>query len=356
MNRRRGQRRKQLLREVTNDAVASVADTLPSSSEQMAVPPQINRSLFHYTTADGIIGILQDQSLYATHAGFLNDSTECRSILAVLLPRLEAELREVVPRLVNLKLLQSSILTEYGDEIYKQEAETMLRAMTEATNSTAPYFITSFCIHEPNTLAHKHGLLSQWRGYARGGFAIEFDELALDDLNKQENKRYRYQGLITEKVIYRDHEYEVGTEKFAGFAGALLKNLFPKIADKLTDVLGAKVTNDFSRPFLSTAPFLKNESFQEENEYRIVALCNRPSVKDKSDQRDAKPIKFRSTSSGQIIPFISLYQELKIKLPIKSIVVGPHLHRSAQRAALEILLEKCGIDVPIRFSEIPFRD
>jgi hypothetical protein len=138
------------------------------------------------------------------------------------------------------------------------------------------------------------------------------------------------------------------------FRGSVAEPL--KIADKLTDVLGAKVTNDFSRPFLSTAPFLKNESFEEENEYRIVALCNRPSVKGKSDQRDAKPIKFRSTSSGQIIPFISLYQELKIRLPIKSIVVGPHLHQSAQRAALEILLEKCGIDVPIRFSEIPFRD
>jgi hypothetical protein len=87
-----------------------------------------------------------------------------------------------------------------------------------------------------------------------------------------------------------------------------------------------------------------------------MALCNRPTVKDSSDQRDAKPIKFRSRSSGQIIPFISLYQGLKITLPIKSIIVGPHQHQSGQRTALEILLEKCGIDVPIRFSEIPFRD
>jgi hypothetical protein len=148
-------------------------------SDQTAVPDQLNRSLFHYTTADGIIGILQDQSLYATHSDFLNDSTECRSILAVLLPRLEAELREVVPRLVKLKLLESSILTDYGDELYRQEAENMLRVMPEATNNTAPYFITSFCIHEPNTPAYEHGLLSQWRGYTRLNIAPSLSALPI---------------------------------------------------------------------------------------------------------------------------------------------------------------------------------
>src|ERR1035441_3962462 len=35
-------------------------------------------------------------------------------------------------------------------------------------NNTAPFFITSFCMHKKGTAVHEHGLLSQWRGYARG--------------------------------------------------------------------------------------------------------------------------------------------------------------------------------------------
>jgi hypothetical protein len=332
----------------TNDA-ASVFDNKVSNLSQTS------RSLFHYTDVDGLIGILENQTLRATHSDFLNDSTECRTILSILLPMIETELREIVPKLVDLKVLNPTIMTDFGGEIYKLEAQKMLQAMVSATNNVAPYFITSFCIHDPSDPAYQHGLLSQWRGYARGGFAIEFDEVGLDKLNMEENKTHRYQGLVTEKVIYRDHADHVKSEAFSGLAGALLKNIFPKASDKLTGVLGSKSTDDIGKSFLSTAPFLKNASFEEENEYRIVALCNRPSVADPNDKRAIKPIQFRGKSNGEIIPFIALYEEMKITLPIKSIIAGPHHQQSSRIAALEILLEKCKLDVPIRSSEIPFR-
>lgn len=326
-------------------------------SKVSAKPERPSRSLFHYTTADGLVGILENQSLFATHSEFLNDSSECKSILAVLLPRVEAELREVVPLLVERRLFHPSILTDNGDEIYRQEAENMLQALPSAGNHTAPYFISSFCIHEPDTSAYTQGLLSQWRGYGRGGFAIEFDEHTLDRLNVEENESRRYQGIITDQVTYQNHDDRVKNEYFSGFAGALLKNLFPKLSDQLDAILGPKTTDDFARPFLSIAPFLKDPSFEEENEYRIVALCNRPNIKDESDHRSAKPIRFRTKASGQLVPYVALYEELKTKLPIKSIIIGPHPHQSSQQMALEILLEKAGFtDVAIRLSSIPFRE
>jgi hypothetical protein len=94
-----------------------------------------SRSLFHYTTADGIIGILQNQYLFATHADFLNDSTECRAILAVLLPRLEAQLKEIVPKLIARHLIHPSVATDYGETIYRRESENMLQAMVKASNN-----------------------------------------------------------------------------------------------------------------------------------------------------------------------------------------------------------------------------
>lgn len=317
-------------------------------------PPEQQRRLIHYTTADGLIGILESGSLRATHFDFLNDSTECRSILSVLLPRIEGELREIVPKLIKRGLLDSAILSSSG-AFYKKEAENMVRAMMKATNNTAPYFIASFCVHEADTPTYTHGLLSQWRGYARGGFAIEFGEEELDELNNEEQRTFRYQGLMTESVVYRDHESRVDQKDFAGFAGALLKNLFPNKAHELEDVLGTKVTEDFGRPFLTTAPFLKNPSFEEEKEYRIVALCNRPSVSEEGDGRSVKPIEFRARPSGEVVPFISLYSKLKKRLPIRSILVGPHHQQDSRVTALEILLEKHELKASIRVSEIPFR-
>jgi hypothetical protein len=363
MSRKSQQRRKARLASAVRPRVNEGKRTPQTPAEPSE---QESRSLFHYTTAEGVIGILQNQCLHATHADFLNDSTECRAILAVLLPRLEMQLREIVPKLIARRLIHPSIATDYGETVYRHEAENMLQAMVEATNNTAPFFIASFCVHKEGTPLHEHGLLSQWRGYARGGFAIEFDEFGIDRLNQGEREMFRYQGILTNKVEYNDHDGRVRAEDFSGFAGALLKNLIPEQVATASDILGTKVTDDFARPFLSLAPFLKDASFEEENEYRIVALCNRPTVADGNEKRLVKPIKFRARSTGQVIPYISLYEQPmtgfgltrqpKVKLPIKSIIVGPHRHQDGQRAALEILLEQAGLDVPIRFSGIPFRE
>jgi hypothetical protein len=47
---------------------------------------------------------------------------------------------------------------------------------------------------------------------------------------------------------------------------------------------------------------------------------------------------------------------MKVKLPIKAVIAGPNSHQEEQRAALEILIEQAGLDVPIKFSGIPFRE
>jgi hypothetical protein len=334
---------------------SSIAETR-SELPQLIDEPKSSRSLFHYTSAQGLVGILESQSLFATHSEFLNDTTECKIIREILLPRLEAELKDAVPKLVQRKIMDPAVLSDMSDNLFRQEADNMLRAMSQAANSTAPYFISSFCVHEAGTPAYNHGLLSQWRGYAKGGFAIEFDEAGIDDLNKAEQRSYRYQGIATDRVVYKDHDKKVTAEQFTGIGTALLKSLIPKVADQLTDVLGTKTVDDFAHPFLSIAPFLKHESFEEEKEYRIVALCNRPTVYEEDDERPSKNIRFRSNVSGQVIPYISLYEGLKTQLPIKSIIIGPHQHQSGRQLSAEILLEQLGLVIPIKIFEIPFRD
>jgi hypothetical protein len=40
------------------------------------------QELFHYTSAAGLVGIIESQRLRATHAGFLNDASEIKVFFA----------------------------------------------------------------------------------------------------------------------------------------------------------------------------------------------------------------------------------------------------------------------------------
>jgi hypothetical protein len=51
-----------------------------------------------------------------------------------------------------------------------------------------------------------------------------------------------------------------------------------------------------------------------------------------------------------------LFAELPDKLPIKSVIVGPHPNQDLQRHAVELLLNRFDVAAPVRVSHIPFRD
>jgi hypothetical protein len=138
-------------------------------------------------------------------------------------------------------------------------------------------------------------------------------------------------------------------------AGAFLREILPRNRPELDEVLGTGVVDDYGRPFLAVAPFLKHSGFREESEYRIVALCNRPTKSDPGDERKIKEIRFRSRPDGNVVPYISLYEGLKKPLPIKGVIIGPHAQQENQRSAVELLLEQHELKAAVRVSELPFR-
>jgi hypothetical protein len=317
---------------------------------------QQSRPLFHYTTAQGLLGIVQDKCLFATHADFSNDSSECKLILPHLVGIIKEEYRRIVPELIALNIMSSEILRNHGEAVYEQEAENSVQAIIRATNNIAPYFITSFCIHEKGSDEYRSGLLSQWRGYGRGGFAVEFDELEIDELNKEERARWGYQGFISREVSYDDHEQQVVPEKFKGLAGAFLRQIIDEKSLNLTHILGSSRVEDFVHAFLSIAPLLKHRDFREEREYRIVALCNRRGNKEIKDHREFKDMRFRVRADSSVVPYIVLYEGRKEPLPIKSVIIGPHVRQEEQRVAIELLFERHDVAAEVRLSATPFRE
>jgi hypothetical protein len=329
---------------------------------ETAVPWTEHKAAPSFTTqiATALWAFLDQKRFMQATTVFLNDKSEGSMLREVLLPLLEKETRTFVPQLVNAGIVKPELLTAQGSNYYKDEVGRMFDAMASATDNVAPYFITSFCMHEEGTDHHADGLLSQWRGYARGGFAIEFDELKIDELTKRETADWRLQGILTNAVRYNDLEEFVEVDRFKGFAAtlfkAVLEQVLPKARSKVVEILGEKTTEDYGRFYLGTVPFLKNRSFEEEHEYRIVTLCNRIGVAEEGDERRHKKLHFRSRADGRITPFIKLFEEPTYDLPIKSIVVGPHPHQESQLAAARLVAAENGIDCEVRASRIPFRE
>lgn len=119
--------------------------------------------LYHYTSVNGLRGIIDSGNVWATHLGFLNDLSEGKAALA--------------------------------DEAY--------RARLEETDKRSPLFIASFCRHqEPHQ--QRNGLLSQWRGYAGegGGYCVVFDEDALDGLVEAERRISPGLTIVKKDILY----------------------------------------------------------------------------------------------------------------------------------------------------------
>jgi Protein of unknown function (DUF2971) len=318
--------------------------------------PSAGTSLFHYTTAAGLIGIVNDQTLFATHANFLNDAAELQILADLLAPQLSREFREIIPKLQAVGAFKPKLFTTFGESIYDSEASNLCRTVMRIIDRVSPIYVTSFCMHAPGSEEYEHGLLSQWRGYGRGGFAIEFDEAALDKLTVLEIEKRSFQMIATREVTYTNHEKDADLKRFEGLGTASLAVGFrektPKLAarEDVAALLGTRDFSSFIPAFIQTVPFLKTPRFREENEYRLVALATRPS-KVEEDTRTAVAVRFREGGSGTLIPYVRLFETLELPLPIKKIIVGPHRDQDNQYKAAQLLLEQKKIEVPVVLSD-----
>ena len=309
------------------------------ASKRVSISPDWNSEpsgpLFHYTSAAGLIGIVKDQVLWATHANYLNDTAELQIISRLLTPQISNEFRQIVPRLVDLNAFKPGLLQNFGESLYDTEAINVCRAVMRTIEKVSPMYVVSFCMHDAGSEESEHGLLSQWRGCGLGGFAIEFDPVELDKLTQLENAQRSVQMIGTRKVAYRDHEAKAELKRFEGLGRATLGNAFRAAAPTLAarpdvaEIIGNQPLEDFVRPFLKAVPFLKTPRFESEKEYRLVASATRPKNVSE-DTRAPINVHFREGASGAIIPYIKLFETLGTKLPIRKIIVGPHRDQENQ--------------------------
>ena len=186
-------------------------------------------SVFHYTDSAGLLGILSSKSVFATHYRYLNDVSEGSLIRDLILPILEEEITEIYSKLRERGLLRG-FYEFHGVRGNRLQAEGFYTSLVNSLDDTTPPFVLSFCRHtEDKTI--KHGLLSQWRGYAgSAGFAIEFDEGELVKLINVECDTFCLSvDKIRLRALLRDMMTCSTEICIAGLLGSLFDVCFGKI-------------------------------------------------------------------------------------------------------------------------------
>ncbi|MFT2091501.1 DUF2971 domain-containing protein [Paraglaciecola sp. 2405UD69-4] len=291
-------------------------------------PEEKTTKLYHYTSAQGLEGIVSNANLWATDYRFLNDSREMKDGLDVVY-------KALIDR----------------EEVVLQELAIYLKEHSENLTEFLTPYIISFC--------SKHDLLSQWRAYSNQseGYCIEFD-LSDSRLSTYQNSTVIicnflpviYDGKLKLKIVNFIIDELSKTIKKYNIDNDNISELNPENKGMIIGLL----QNVFQIPLLT----FKDEGFSEEKEWRAIFLAN--------SVQNEKLRKFRTTG-GTFVPYVesiflqndeeNLFQ--RKTLPIRSVCLPPAAGNTT-RKGLELFLHHNGFQaknkVSVLNSAIPLRN
>ena len=314
--------------------------------------------LWHYTTASGLWGIITSQQLWATNISYLNDGEELTGFFdRKLLHLLEEGAREGVvesrttPQ--DLRFLEAAGGQVIVENVFPKELLAILRSVTLRLQ----VYVASFCYTPPGSDS-EDGLLSQWRGYGSdGGYAIVFETQGLDELLRDEQRRFLYSYGHWGDVDYYDGDAGAGAahEETLEWEATIRKTVASIVCEQNLHPAEALFV-----PILSLSTRHKHRGFREESEVRIAVVTSDDELMREArkacDNRPEKPVHF-TLRGGILVPHIALFERPageKAMLPIRKIIVGPHPEKLKRQKAVEILLDQCGIEAEVVASDIPY--
>ena len=285
-----------------------------------------NSSLYHYTSGDGLIGILRNKSLWATDINFLNDHREFE-----LGSKLIGDLSKVK--------VQELIKKNFADSL--EVREKLLGDLESFTTSL--HSLTSGFNHNTISFTSKFDCLRHWISYCNQttGYCIEFDRKLLSkslceiDLPITEFVEIEY-AQIDQMNFKIEQEVKEGARIYFE---RVLHSLSNKTESEEESHLEF-ITKLIQRRIIKSAS-LKSQEWEDEAETRFICSTD-----------DAKQLEYRS-KNGVIIPYIQCAIDSEA---IRSITIGPASNPELAHRGLQFLSESAGMDFEIQHSNCSLRD
>jgi hypothetical protein len=313
--------------------------------------------LYHYTDQKGLLGIIENKCIWATHVRYLNDESEFIAAWEKSWNTLQEKIRQ--------KELPGK------DPAFRQSLEGMFRDTRQRIrandNQKGAYYV--FCLTDDGASdSHKFGFdgdrLSQWRGYSRGGygFSLGFDADALQtSFTASGNmlqlfRRCEYSEQVQDAQI--DRLANKHLDKFLNAWDSYFSSRNTQNSDDETRKQGAVILwqhlIEMYLDFIEFGMFMKHSGFREEDEWRASFTAE-----------DQTMCALRESIFG-LTPYLSVGLDLsKPPAPLKRIVVGPGPHKDEAVNGVKFLLETNGIKVwtegskegvEVVPSQIPYRN
>jgi len=342
-------------------------DTLEADWEEFhANPPEC---LYHYTTALGLLGMLEKGRLWATNARFMNDPTEGRYAQGLVREVLKEEAATYEQSIAKIsegqnwfeRLLQK--FSYRGPEIKSWIANTL--QVLDRRN----VFVCCFC---PDG-----DLLSQWRGYGAtgAGYAVGFETVKLKSVRQSPYTQIRKiiydeatQRRILKKKIKQVLEVDLKWRKgkrdaMQAYFQVQQANPFSGVKEK-AEHLRTQIEEslrpvnqemDALERFLAECLIcFKHPGYAEENEWRLFQFAEGT----KLDEVQPSILRFRDRR-GLLVPYIefdmTLEGEQVGKMPLRRLYYGPTLEWESTNKAIKMLLVARGYgEIDVRRSRVPF--
>ncbi|WP_280267470.1 DUF2971 domain-containing protein [Nocardia wallacei] len=288
-----------------------------------------DQQLYHYTDIRGLHGILKSGQLWATHMTYLNDALEIKHGISVICGLIESQAKWLEE---NPEQTTNPEGVPFVASLYRAMSKGVSGMGTNLESKLAP-FVTC--------LSRSRDQLSQWRGYANGGYALAFDhgalESSLTQVDTDNNPIEPQPPLKLSKVAYLEEQiYEQVKDMVQGRMEGTAEEVKAK-----GDAKASESARQFFDHIVDIVSTLKHRTFNEEHEYRIVARCHET---------------FYTESALGLIPRTSIRFD---KRALSEVIVGPGAFSDLRKASIERWLEEHRSeygDVQLTPSRVPYRE
>ncbi|TGK89248.1 DUF2971 domain-containing protein [Leptospira noumeaensis] len=280
--------------------------------------------IYHYTSLEGLTGILENKELWLSNSISLNDSSEIKYA--------ESIEKEVL----------SELLESHKDD---QLALDFLNSFLESKKLDNQVYIISFTSDSDS--------LTQWQGYSQNqGVAIGFKK---DTLAKYTTQRSNEFFLVFPVIYDKILQKSIFQKYFLDLLRILKEEVKQEKIEKSFHEEIIQILNETVFTALSYLyPYFKHTAFKQEQEWRFVLINH----KSKYQSNKTLDISFRS-GKNKLIPFVKIKltkadTELS-DLPISNIIVGPGPFMKNFAESIELYKKEKGESFDVKRSEIPYR-
>ena len=289
--------------------------------------------LYHYTTAEGVRGIVENREFMATKSDFLNDKLEFQYAI------------EVMERLTEKYIVNAALRENFFSRLQREIHELGIINLGCDENvcqgNNLSFYVVAFSKLQNNAL-----LWAEFTDFK--GYCLEFDYMKLVE-------GFQHRVFLHGTVIYDEEEQMSGMlESFLSCIRNLqdegmtdLAGFFEEEAEILDESL-EKLAKEMAVVVSVYAMFFKKSFFEGEEEYRFIfpPLIN--------ELGTAKP-NFRLLDQI-FLPYIMVELDREQKeIPLESVMVGAKNNSDIAVRGMRYFLNSQGLEIPVLLSDIPLR-